>query len=639
MQRSHNSIGSPRALAYPRPQLVRDAWLNLEGQWEFGVGDSSESIDRQIVVPFAPETPASGLNLPGYLGECWYRRRFSRPDGGSSGRTILHFEAADYVTRVWVNGRYVGNHEGGYTRFSFDITDFLTESGEQVLEVACADDPHDLAKPRGKQDWLPEAHSIWYPRTSGIWQTVWIESVPTTHVRSLRWTPNVENWSIAIDARLAGGAYVSPNDAARHRLRVELSVKGRMLADDTFSFSGDELSRTISLPDGGIDSVRDELLWSPHRPTLIEATLTLLDRDGNAIDRVRSYTAMRSVHTIGDRVIVNGRPVELRMLLDQGYWLQTGLTPPDDEAIIRDIELVKSMGFNGVRKHQKIESERFLYFADTMGLFVWEEMPSPYRFGADTVRRTTQQWLAAIERDVSHPCIIAWVPFNESWGVPDLPVRADQRAFVESLYSLTKSLDPTRLVISNDGWEMTRSDLITVHDYDHDAARLADRYDAARRPIPEILKSERPGHRLLVLDDSVYVGQPVLLTEFGGIALSDDPAVTWGYSRATNSDDLMQRYCRLLEAVRGVKIFGGFCYTQFTDTYQEANGLLTMEREPKFDVSLISIATRGPANPQEAQRLRSAIDGMETLDDSQESRRPNGKRTDSPARPQAVQTA
>jgi hypothetical protein len=589
---------------YPRPQLVRDVWTPLDGEWQFGVGPLVDSIDRTIRVPFAPETPASGLSLTGYIEHCWYRRAFAAPKLAAGERCLLHFEAADYETRVFVNGQLVGSHEGGYTRFSFDVTAFLHGEGEQQLHVHCHDDPHDLAKPRGKQDWLPEAHSIWYPRTTGIWQSVWLETVPATHLRSLRWTPSVEGWSLTLDAKLAGSA---PGT----RLRVQLSHEGRTLSDDTFSFTSDQLTRTITLADGGIDSVRDDLLWFPWRPKLIDATLTLIDAQGKEIDRVRSYTAMRSVSTNGDRFMLNGRPIELRLLLDQGYWVETGLTPPDDAAIVRDIELVQSMGFNGVRKHQKIESERFLHFADRMGLLVWEEMPSPYRFSGETVRRTLQQWTAAVERDASHPCIIAWVPINESWGAPDLPLRADQRAFVEALYHLTKSLDPTRPVVSNDGWEMSRTDLINVHDYDHDPRRLAERYDVTRRPIAEILKSERPGHRALLLSPEVYAGQPLLLTEFGGIALSDDANATWGYSRATSSADLAQRYAKLLTAVRGVRIFGGFCYTQFTDTYQEANGLVTMDRRPKFDAALIAIATRGAGSPAEASRLQAMIDGHE----------------------------
>lgn len=589
---------------YPRPQLVRDTWQSLDGEWQFGIGSSIDAIDRVIRVPFAPETPASGLELRGYLGECWYRRTFPS-DAPEGHRTLLHFEASDYLTRVWVNGKFVGAHEGGYTRFSFDITDYLDAGAEQTLVVACADDPHDLAKPRGKQDWLPEAHSIWYPRTTGLWQSVWMETAPQNHLRSLRWTPDVPSWSLALDARLSR----APEGGGR--LRVELTAKGRTLVDDTFSISANEVSRTIALPDGGIDSVRDELLWSPERPTLIEAAITLLDRSGNELDRVYSYAAMRSVGTLGNRFMLNSRPVELRLLLDQGYWPDTGQTPPDDEAIVRDIQLVKSMGFNGVRKHQKIESERFHYHADTLGLFVWEEMPSVYRFNGDSMRRTIAQWTDAIERDASHPCVIAWVPVNESWGVPDLPMRADQRAFVESLYHLTKALDPTRPVVSNDGWEMSQTDLVNIHDYDHDPNRLAQRYDASVRPIAQILSDERPGNRVLLLGPSAYTGQPILLTEFGGIALSSDAATTWGYSRATSSTDLAQRYCRLLAAVRGVKILGGFCYTQFSDTYQETNGLVSMDRTPKCDPSLIAIATRGSSNPEEAARVAAILKGLE----------------------------
>lgn len=581
---------------YPRPMLVRDQWTSLDGEWTFGTGRLGDGAARTIRVPFAPETPASGLSIAGYIDRCWYRRDFDAPAPADGARRILHFEAVDFTARVWVNGTFVGEHEGGYTRFSFDVTDALTASGPQRVEVECHDDPHDLAKPRGKQDWLPEAHSIWYPRTTGIWQSVWLEAVPTTRLASLRWTANVEDWSITLDAALV-------NATAGTRLRVELSRGGKPLADDTFSFSGEELSRTIRLVDGGIDSVRDDLLWSPGRPTLIDATLSVLDASGAVVDRVTSYCAMRSVGTLRDRFMLNGRPAELRLLLDQGYWPDTGLTPPDDAAIARDIELVKSLGYNGVRKHQKIESERFLHLADTLGLFVWEEMPSPYRFSGDAVRRTISQWTAAIERDASHPCIVAWVPINESWGAPDLPLRADQRAFVESLYHLTKAVDPTRPVVSNDGWEMTQTDLVNVHDYDHDPKQLAARYDVERRSVAEILASERPGHRVLLIEPSVYAGQPLLLTEFGGIALSADENATWGYSRATSADDLAGRYARLLTAVRSCRAFSGFCYTQFTDTYQEANGLVTMDRRPKCDVAIVRIATRGPQTPDERATL------------------------------------
>ena len=591
---------SESSSSHPRPQLNRGHWTSLDGPWEFGIGDDVAAITRTITVPFAPETPASGIEVKGYFDRCWYRRTIDVPSLKNDQRFFLHYEAADYETHVWVSGQFVGTHEGGYSRFSFDITDAVRGKTSVEIMVRCDEDPHDLAKPRGKQDWLPEPHAIWYPRTSGIWQTVWTEIVPTAHIASVRWTADVTKWTLRLDTQIAG-------ESAGMRLQVQTRVGSRVLSDDTFQLERGAVSRSIHLPDGGIDSVRDELLWTPSRPTLIDATLTLLTGDGRVIDRVETYTAMRSVATDGDRFMLNGRPIELRLLLDQGYWPDTGLTPPDDDAIIKDIELVKSMGFNGVRKHQKIEAERFLYFADKIGLLVWEEMPSPYTFTPESVHRTTTQWMAAIERDISHPCIIAWVPLNESWGVPDLPLRTDQLSFAKALYHLTKSLDPTRPVISNDGWEMTETDLINVHDYDHDPQRLQDRYNARLTPTATMLTTARPGGRVIVLDESVYRGQPMLLTEFGGIALSSDANATWGYSRATNGDDLAKRYAKLLSAVRAVPAFSGFCYTQFTDTYQEANGLVTMDRQPKVDPRLITIATRGPANPHEQQDLARLI--------------------------------
>ena len=585
---------------HPRPQLARENWTNLNGRWAFGIGDSADSITKQITVPYAPETPASGIEAKGYFNTCWYKRPIDTPKLAAGDRLILHFEAADYTTRVWVNGQFAGEHEGGYTRFSFDITDAVAGKTTSEILVRCDDDPLDLSKPRGKQDWQPEAHAIWYPRTTGLWQTVWTEVVPAARISGLRWRADVPSWSIRMDA-------ATLNAPAGARLRVQLRIGDRSLADDTFAINDQLAVRTFHLLDGGIDTVRDELYWSPNRPKLIDATLTLQDAAGETIDTVHSYTAMRSVAIDGDRFMINGLATPLRLVLDQGYWPDTGLTPPDDAAIIKDIELLKAMGFNGVRKHQKIESERFLYFADKMGLFVWEEMPSAYAFSPNTQRRVTNQWIAAIERDISHPCIITWVPLNESWGVPDIVSKEEQRDFARGLYYLTRSLDTSRPVISNDGWEMVETDLLNVHDYDHDPQRLQKRYDTVARPLTEILKHDRPGPRILVLDDNVVRGQPLLLTEFGGIALSEDTKATWGYSRATDSKDLGQRYSKLLDAVRKTPAFSGFCYTQFTDTYQEANGLLKMDRTPKFDLKLMSIATRGPNTPEEIKLLADAI--------------------------------
>jgi hypothetical protein len=351
--------------------------------------------------------------------------------------------------------------------------------------------------------------------------------------------------------------------------------------------------RRIALSDPGVDDYRNELLWSPERPTLIDVLLQLVDDNGRVLDEAHSYTALRSVGIQGDRFLLNGRPYYLRLVLDQGYWPESGITAPDDDAFRRDIELIKAMGFNGVRKHQKIEDPRFLTWADRLGLVVWEEMPSAYRFTRQSIERLTREWIEAVDRDSSHPCIVAWVPFNESWGVPDLPAIAEQRHYVQALYHLTKTLDPARPVIGNDGWESVATDIVGIHDYADDTDKIGRRYQAPES-IPHLFQRERPGGRLLTVEGHPHSGQPIMLTEFGGIAFSDDLQHTWGYSRSGSADDFGARYTRLLEAVHGSPLLAGFCYTQFTDTYQETNGLAYADRRPKVPLDVIFRATRGP---------------------------------------------
>ncbi|HYO23757.1 MAG TPA: glycoside hydrolase family 2 TIM barrel-domain containing protein, partial [Lacipirellulaceae bacterium] len=291
----------------------------------------------------------------------------------------------------------------------------------------------------------------------------------------------------------------------------------------------------------------------------------------------------------------------LRMVLDQGYWPESGATAPSDAALRKDVELAKAMGFNAVRKHQKIEDPRYLFWADVLGLLVWEEMPSAYRFTRKSVDRLARQWMEAIDRDSSHPCIIAWVPFNESWGVPDLPDSSSQRHYVQSLYHLTRTLDPTRPVVGNDGRESVATDIIGIHDYDDEPEQIAERY-GLRDSATHLFQRERPGGRQLLLDEQGYGGRPIMLTEFGGIAFAEDEKLTWGYSRATDAADFAARYKDLMKVVRKLPLLSGFCYTQFADTYQEANGLLYADRTPKMPLDEIAMATRGERRAQELER-------------------------------------
>jgi beta-galactosidase/beta-glucuronidase len=370
--------GAAEGHGYPRPQLRRAQWESLNGTWEFHIDEAAElrapeevPFARRILVPFSPETQRSGIADEGLYRACWYRRQVAVPDLAADQRLLLHFGAVDYQATVWVAGQRATVHEGGYAPFTTDVTDLVRGRREAAIVVRAFDDPADLTKPRGKQDWQLVPHSIWYPRTTGIWQTVWLEVVNEAHVAELRWTPYFERWELALDVQVAAA------ETRTLSLNVKLHARGITLARDRYSVASGEVHRRIALSDPGIDDFRNEFLWSPASPTLIEAELTLVDDEArNVLDSVRSYTALRAFSVDGDRLVLNGRPYPLRMVLDQGYWPETGMTPPDDSALKRDVELTKSMGFNGARKHQKIEDPRYLYWADRLGLLIWEEMPS-----------------------------------------------------------------------------------------------------------------------------------------------------------------------------------------------------------------------------------------------------------------------
>lgn len=620
-------------MAYPRPQLKRGAfevaspahWLSLNGPWKFTFDDEGQysqpsdvsNWTHTIEVPFAPESIQSGIHDTTFHSNCWYEREFeiqledahgaplpekrqheelvqnsTHPSTlviRASDRVLLHFGAVDYRARVWVNGQLVAEHEGGHTPFTADITSVLNLEGVQRVTVWAEDDPHDLAKPRGKQDWQLDPHSIWYPRTSGIWQTVWVERVPETYIDRLRWTPHFERWEIGFEAFVAGQLQ---DDV---QIKVKLTSGKQLLVNDTYAVLNGEIHRRIALSDPGIDDYRNELLWSPEKPTLIHADIQLW-HGNQLLDQVESYTAMRTVGIQRDRFMLNGHPYYLRLVLDQGYWEESLMTAPTDEALRRDVELVKQMGFNGVRKHQKVEDPRFLYWADVLGLLVWEEMPSAYRFTPKAVERMMKEWAEVIERDASHPCVVVWVPFNESWGVPDLTATPAHRHYVQALYHLTKALDPTRPVVGNDGWESAATDILAIHDYDNNPQRLAARYGPEVK-LSDLLDRQRPGGRVLTLDGYLHQGQPIMLTEFGGIAYGKpDDNTIWGYIRSTEVSELQCQYTALLQAVNQVEMFSGFCYTQLTDTFQEANGLLYIDRTPKFPIEAIAAATLGRAN-------------------------------------------
>ena len=581
---------------HPRPALRRgpQSWQSLDGTWAFdvgsefglGYGETPPRFDGQIQVPFPPESPASGLGLGGYLHTVWYRRSLEiPPEWRASGRVWLHFGAADYHTCVWLGEQLLGEHVGGHTPFSFELTRFLG-AAPLTLTVRVNDDPQALDQPRGKQDWLETSgHKIWYPRTTGLWQSVWLEWVPGTFISELEFTPDLVSWSLRGRVRLQG--HVAPDT----QLRLQLSAQGEVLSDDLTAVSGNEIARTVHLTDGGIDDHRQDLLWAPEHPQLIEVLAEVRVR-GEVVDSVRSTTALRDFGWEDGRFLLNGLPYTLRLVLNQGYWPDT-LMSGTDEQLRRDVELVRRLGFNGVRMHQKVESPRFLHWCDRIGVLVWTELPSAYAYSDRSVQALTREWTDVIRRDRGRPCVAAWVPINESWGVPDLARHPRARHLVQALYHLTRSLDHTRPVLGNDGWETEVGDLIGVHDYAHDPQVLRRRYHSPEA-VWRTLRGERPGGRKLLLAGSAFdETTPVVLTEFGGVAYTPGEQTGWGYSRAGSAEEFLQRYQNLLAPLNTSTGLAGFCYTQLTDTFQERNGLLTEGREPKAPLAALFRATQG----------------------------------------------
>ena len=583
---------------HPQAQLRRPGWTDLRGPWGFAFDDEDRGIqegwpgraevfDREILVPFPPESPASGVQERGYHPVVWYRRVFELPPAGRAPRLHLTFGAVDYEAQVWVNGQFAGRHEGGHTPFTLDITAWLSPETEQVIVVRVHDDPLDLTQPRGKQYWEPEPAEIWYHRTTGIWQPVWLEPLGEAFVESVRWTADPDRFAVQMRLRVGGRA------ARATRLRLRLSLRGRPLVDDTYALDGAVLDREVVLP-RRTHQIR-EVCWAPHHPHLIDASIELLASDGSVLDLVESYFGLRRIEAVDGRLLLNGVPLFLRLVLAQNYWPQSHLAPPSDEAIRREVELVKELGFNGVRIHQKIEDPRFLTWCDRLGVLVWGEAANAFRFDERAAERLCREWADAVRRDFNHPCIITWVPLNESWGVPDLEHDPAQRAYVKALYHLTKTLDPTRPVIGNDGWQNAIGDIFGVHDYAMDPARLTERYGSAEA-LRRTFEAIRPAHNRLLVDGQTFEQQPVVVSEFGGLSIKPAEGENWwGYATTNDAQELLVLYGALVGALLDSTGIAGFCYTQLTDTEQETNGLLTADRKPKLDISAIRAITSRPA--------------------------------------------
>lgn len=563
---------------YPRPHFRRDHWLSLNGIWEFEFDDNKDGelrglphgatkLSGQINVPFTYQYPQSGIGDPTFHDTLWYRRSFTHAQQGK--HVILGFNASDYITTVWVNGHFATEHEGGFAPFTVDITKFVVP-GENVIVVKCYD-PLDPTIPRGKQSWLNDRWSCWYTPNSGIWQSVWIDYVGEDSIEDFSITPDIDTNSF--------GGEIKLRNALADMIEMKVYYDNKLIKRQMFSPDGKYTRYCVSMME--LNYVDEITYWTPEHPNLFHVDI-LLYHNSTLVDTVHTRFGMRKISVSEDgRILLNNQPLYQRLVLDQGYWKDSGLTPPSVDAIRSDIRITKEMGFNGARKHQKFEDPYYYYLADEEGLLTWCEMPSAYYFNCDEISYVTTQWQEIVNTAKKFTSVITYAPLNESWGIRKAAVSAQQQEFARTLYYLTKSMDGSRLVSTNDGWEnLSESDILAIHDYSSLGHELKskynrDTYDSGFQTFRKVLANGNP-----------YCGQPVLLTEFGGIMMAKDQHNdNWGYnSAAADEAEFLARMKELIDGIYAAD-FQGFCYTQLTDVQQEVNGLLDMERNPKFDVT------------------------------------------------------
>ncbi len=581
----------PRA-EHPRPDFVRDTFLNLNGVWQFAFDDEDKGVREgwmkpgtklplEILVPFAYQTKASGLGPTDEIHPViWYRRSFTVPAEMQGRRILIRFGAVDFECAVYVNGQQVGTHKGGYTPFALDVTDALVE-GENDLCLRVKDDP-DCTQPRGKQYWDRGLMGCWYTPVSGIWQTVYMEAVGEYGMKFIHVTPDYDRHmftaEIALDKR------------PQETLELELVYSFEGKVKRTVKVSVDD--RSVRVPvdmivKGDLDPIK---VWAPGNPNLYDLTVTLL-KGGKVVDKVDTYFGMRKIERRDGRIYLNNSPLYQKLILDQGYWPESNITPPSDEAIKLDLQYTLDFGYNGARKHQKLEDPRYYYWADKMGVLVWGELPSPYDYTEETVRNLADTMMEFIERDFNHPSIITWVPLNESWGVRQIYADKRQQAAGRMLYHLTKAADGTRLCSANDGWEQVTTDICGLHDYADTKEMIANHF-ADREEVELHGCDWRPCY----CDSEIPTGKEAfLVTEYGGIAFQNigiqgemGGMQTWGYhGKVTDEEAFFERFKGVTDGVREIPYCQGYCYTQLTDVMQEINGLLSPERKPKMDVARV----------------------------------------------------
>lgn len=548
---------------HPDPQFQRKDWLNLNGEWdfEFDFGNSGlragvlekDEWSRKINVPFCPESKLSGIEYTDFIAAVWYRKSVTVTEAQLEGRVLIHFGAVDYETYLYVNGEEAGYHKGGYTSFTFDITEFLT-AGENVIAVNARDDVRDPLVPRGKQSELYNSHGCDYTRTTGIWQTVWLEFVPKAYVKSFKLFPDTVNATLGVSAVVEGeGAF-----------KAEAFYDGRLVGS---------FEKTAAGFVGGDIKLSETHLWEVGCGRLYDLKITF------GGDEISSYFGLRDIRIDGYKVLINGKSVFQRLVLDQGFYADGIYTAPSDEALEKDIRLSLAVGFNGARLHQKVFEPRFLYHCDRLGYIVWGEFGN---WGLDYSRdgaleAMLPQWCESVARDFNHPAIVGWCPFNETW---DRDGRKQNDELLRIVYRVTKQLDETRPCIDTSGNFHVETDIFDVHDYEQKVEIFKGNYD--RLMTEGVLFEHFP-------DRQEYDGKkPAFVSEYGGIQWSlGSRGDAWGYGNAPKSEqEFIDRYKGLTDALLDNERMFGFCYTQLYDIEQEQNGLYYYDRSPKFDPEL-----------------------------------------------------
>ena len=590
---------------YPRPQFERSSWINLNGKWDFEIDAANVGIEKgycsatsfsgSIIVPFCPESRLSGLEHKDFMNHVWYHRVVDVPAGWKGKRILLNFGAVYYNSEIYIDGKFVDRHFGGNTSFSLDISRFVSPGKSHHLVVRASSDVRSGLQPAGKQCLRLNSYVCSYTRTTGIWQTVWMEAVAENGLKSVHLTTDIDQGYLVLRP-----SFYSINGQS---LKVSLMDGLKVVAESTVLASE---SSVIFMP------VKRMKLWSPENPFLYNIRYEVLDKKGRLIDEVSSYAGMRKVHIEGNKVFLNNRPYYQRLVLDQGFYPDGIWTAPSDESLKNDILLSKAAGFNGARLHQKIFEERFYYWADKLGYITWGEAPS---WGMDANNRIAagnflQEWRETVIRDRNHPSLLVWTPLNEEWH----PDRISYPRFVKEIYDMTKALDPSRPINSVSGGTHVVTDIWSVHTYEQDPGKLktalysdGNFFQTPNNTLgnPKLNSGFNEISETAKYDFPVYTGGlPYILDEFGGIKWVMPERRTsamdaWGYGDSPRSEDeFLTRLEGQVDSVLSLSEYiWGYCYTQLTDVEQEQNGLYNYDRSPKFDISRLNrIFSKQPDN-------------------------------------------